>query len=295
MTLNPMLKPIAMTLLMTVFLLVPTLWLPPALAGNAWGEVDAALPGRPQVIGFYSAGCLSGATMLPLQGEGFQVMRPSRNRFYGHPSLIAFLQAFGRQAAVRGERLLIGDMSQPRGGPMAYGHGSHQSGLDADIWFAQVSRQRILSARETETMPMLPVIDAAAGRLDPARWSPRLRHSLKLAADNPMVERIFVNPIIKQALCRSEGTERTWLRKLRSWWGHDEHFHVRLRCPADSPLCETQKPLPPGDGCDEDLDRWAWEVQQIALGLRTRTTSTERREPVLPTTCAAVLNGYPVR
>jgi len=284
-----------MTTLTTALLLILTLWLPPALAGNnGWGEVDAALPGRPQVIGFYSAGCLSGATMLPLQGEGFQVMRPSRNRFYGHPSLIAFLQALGRQEAARGERILIGDMSQPRGGPMAFGHGSHQSGLDVDIWFAQVPRGQILSFRETETLPMLPVIDATAGRLNPARWSPHLRETLKLATDNPLVERIFVNPIIKQALCRSEGAERAWLRKLRPWWGHDEHFHVRLRCPADSPLCETQKPLPPGDGCDQDLDRWASEVQQIALGLRTKPTPTERREPVLPTTCAAVLNGYPV-
>jgi penicillin-insensitive murein endopeptidase len=284
-----------MTTMTTVLLWVLTLWLPPALAGNTWGQVDTTLPGRPQVIGFYSAGCLSGAAMLPLQGEGFQVMRPSRNRYYGHPSLVAFLQALGRQAAARGERLLIGDMSQPRGGPMAFGHGSHQSGLDVDIWFDQVPRGQILSFRETETLPMVPVIDAAEGRLNPARWSLRQRDALKLAADNPIVERIFVNPIIKQALCRNEGMERTWLRKLRPWWGHDEHFHVRLRCPADSPLCETQKPLPPGDGCDQDLDRWALEVQQIALGLRPRSAPTERREPILPTTCAAVLNGYSVQ
>ena len=31
--------------------------------------------------------------------------------------------------------LLIGDMSQPRGGPMLNGHSSHQIGLDVDIWF----------------------------------------------------------------------------------------------------------------------------------------------------------------
>lgn len=295
MTLNPALTPIVMKMLTTVLLAVLTLWLPPALAGNTWGQVDTTLPGRPQVIGFYSAGCLSGATMLPLQGEGFQVMRPSRNRYYGHPSLIAFLQALGRQAAARGERLLIGDLSQPRGGPMAFGHGSHQSGLDVDIWFDQVPRGQVLSFRETETLPMIPVIDAAEGRLNPARWSLRQRDTLKLAADNPMVERIFVNPIIKQALCYSESTERAWLRKLRPWWGHDEHFHVRLRCPADSPMCETQKPLPPGDGCDQDLDRWALEVQEIALGLRRKAAPTERREPVLPTTCAAVLNGYSVQ
>jgi penicillin-insensitive murein endopeptidase len=267
-------------------------WLPTAVADNGWGEVGTALPGRPQVIGFYSAGCLTGAATLPLQGEGFQVMRPSRNRYYGHPSLIAFVRRLGQQVAARGEKLLIGDLAQPRGGPMEYGHGSHQSGLDVDIWFAQVPRWRTLSFRETEALPMLSVILPEAGRLNPERWSPRFRDTLRLAADNPEVERIFVNPIIKQALCRSEGASRAWLYKLRPWWGHDEHFHVRLRCPPDSPQCKAQKPLPPGDGCDEDLDRWAWEVQQAALRPLMKKPPVEPREPVLPATCEAVLNGY---
>jgi hypothetical protein len=33
-----------------------------------------------------------------------------------------------------GKGLYIGDISQPRGGPMTSGHASHQIGLDADIW-----------------------------------------------------------------------------------------------------------------------------------------------------------------
>jgi penicillin-insensitive murein endopeptidase len=270
-------------------------WFTPAVAGNGWGEVEAAFPGRSEAIGFYSAGCLAGATMLPLQGEGFQVMRPSRNRYYGHPSLIAFIKRLGQQEAARGEKLLIGDLAQPRGGPMEYGHGSHQSGLDVDIWFAQVSPWRTLSFRETEELPMLSVIIPEEDRLNPERWSPHFRDTLKLVAETSEVERIFVNPVIKQSLCRREGADRAWLHKLRPWWGHDDHFHVRLRCPPDSPLCTAQKPLPPGNGCDEELDRWAWEVQQMALGLQVKKTPTEHREPVLPAVCQAVLNGYPTR
>ncbi len=279
----------------TVTFLILLAWVAPAAAGDPWGQVAAALPGPPQVIGFYSAGCLAGAARAPLQGEGFQVMRPSRNRIYGHPDLIAFIRRLGQQSATRGEKLLIGDLSQPRGGPMSYGHGSHQSGLDVDIWFTQVPRQRSLSWSETEQLPMLPVILAEQGRLDSTRWSPRLRDTLKLAAGMPEVERIFVNPIIKRALCRSQSGDRDWLRKLRPWWGHDEHFHVRLYCPAGSPACNSQKPLPSGDGCDEGLDRWAWEVQQIALGLMTRKPPGERREPELPALCRSVLNGYATR
>ncbi|MDX1607259.1 MAG: penicillin-insensitive murein endopeptidase, partial [Candidatus Competibacterales bacterium] len=92
-------------------------------------------PGPAQVHGFYSAGCVQGARPLALRGDHHQVMRPSRNRYYGHPALIDFIERLGRTAADHGVRLLVGDLAQPRGGPMDSGHRSHQSGLDADIWF----------------------------------------------------------------------------------------------------------------------------------------------------------------
>jgi penicillin-insensitive murein endopeptidase len=69
------------------------------------------------------------------------------------------------------------------------------------------------------------------------------------------VARIFVHPGIKQALCQA-GADRGWLRKVRPWWGHDSHFHVRLRCPPGEPLCRDQDPAPPGDGCGQELSWW---------------------------------------
>jgi penicillin-insensitive murein endopeptidase len=72
------------------------------------------------------------------------------------------------------------------------------------------------------------------------------------------VDRIFINPAIKKAMCESvpANGDRSWLRKLRPWWGHDEHFHVRLACPADSPDCFVQAPMPDGDGCGAELESW---------------------------------------
>src|SRR6516165_2279694 len=50
--------------------------------------------------------------------------------------LIYFLEGLGTKVANAGtwRGLLVGDISQPRGGPMITGHDSHQVGLDADIW-----------------------------------------------------------------------------------------------------------------------------------------------------------------
>ncbi|MDS4043039.1 MAG: penicillin-insensitive murein endopeptidase [Candidatus Competibacter sp.] len=262
----------------------------PARAGNGWSAIAYPLSGSPQVIGSHTAGCIAGAAALPLVGDGYQVMRASRNRYYGHPLLVAFVERLGRQAAARGGRLLIGDLGQPRGGPMPNGHRSHQSGLDVDVWFLQQPRERLLSRPETEEIDMPSMVRAAEGTLNPTRWSPRYRDMLKLAALSPEVDRVFVNAIIKQALCYSE-TDRSWLGKVRPWWGHDAHFHVRLACPPDSGQCKPQKPIPPGDGCDADLANWVRDIQQAALSPKPHRKPEPPSADALPVACNAVLNG----
>jgi penicillin-insensitive murein endopeptidase len=266
----------------------------PALAGNAWSAVAYPLSGSPQVIGSYAAGCVAGAGALPLVGDGYQAMRPSRNRYYGHPKLIAFVERMGRETAARGGRLLIGDLAQPRGGPMPSGHRSHQSGLDVDIWFLQKPRDQVLSRADTERIEMPSMVRATEGALNASRWSPRYRDALKQAAQSPEVDRIFVNAIIKQALCQSE-TDRSWLNKVRPWWGHDSHFHVRLVCPRDSALCQPQKPIPPGAGCDADLANWVRDIRQAALSPKPYRRPEPPSADRLPTACNAVLNGPTAR
>ena len=92
--------------------------------------------------------------------------------------------------------------------------------------------------------------------VDPNVWTPAHFAIIKAAAQDPEVERIFVNAAIKKALCREAGSDRDWLHKVRAYWGHDYHFHVRISCPADSPDCKPQQPPPSSDGCGKDLDWW---------------------------------------
>ena len=122
-------------------------------------------------------------------------------------------------------------------------------------------------------------------------WTPEHARVLKAAASDPGVARIFVNSAIKQALCWSEpqGAGRMWLRKIRPWYGHDAHFHVRLNCPEGAPGCVEQAPMPAGDGCDETL---AWWFTDEARNPKPSKTPKKRRALTLadlPEACRGVL------
>jgi penicillin-insensitive murein endopeptidase len=254
-----------------------------------WGAVRDPAPAPARAIGGYARGCLGGAVALPASGPGYQVMRLSRNRFYGHPRLIAFIQAFAKKARAEGwPGLLVGDMAQPRGGPIATGHASHQIGLDVDIWFTPAPRRR-LDANERETMNAVSMVEAGGEAVDPSAWSGRQLRLLRTAAGFPDVERIFVSPAIKRAACAGAGRDRAWLAKIRPWWGHTSHFHVRLRCPGDDPACVGQDPLPAGDGCDGALDWWfsaqaKAAADQPAGGLKRKIDLAD-----LPPACRGIL------
>jgi len=210
----------------------------------------------PRVIGFYAKGCLAGGVELPINGENWQVMRLSRHRNFGHPKLVSFLEDLAEKAHKVGwNGLLVGDMSQPRGGPMFTGHASHQVGLDADIWLTPMP-DRELTRAEREEMSATMVVAASRKDVDPKVWTPAYTALLKAAAKEPEVQRIFVNAAIKKALCREAGSDRGWLTKMRPMWGHDYHFHIRLTCPSDSPACKPQEPPTGGDGCGKDLAWW---------------------------------------
>lgn len=210
----------------------------------------------PQALGFYSRGCLAGGVALPVTGKTWQVMRLSRKRNWGHPDLVRYLEDLSVKVRAAGWRgLLVGDMAQARGGPMLTGHASHQVGLDADIWLTQMPA-RVLTAKERESMSAVNMVRRDRRDVDPNAWTRAHTEVMRIAASDPRIERIFVNPAIKKALCREAGEDRGWLRVVRPWYGHDYHFHVRMRCPSGSTACEPQDPTPPGDGCGADLDYW---------------------------------------
>ena len=77
-----------------------------------------------------------------------------------------------------------------------------------------------------------------------------------------------------------------WLRKVRPWFQHRAHMHVRLRCPADSLECEDQPLPPPGDGCGAELQSW-FEPPKPG------TTKPEKKTPPpLPPSCQALLDEH---
>jgi penicillin-insensitive murein endopeptidase len=264
---------------------------PSVSAKELFGRATGPAPLAARTIGFYSRGCLAGGRPIAVNGPSWQVMRVSRNRFWGHPALIAFLERFARRVPTVSHwpGVLVGDLAQPRGGPMLTGHASHQIGLDADLWLTPMPA-RELSPREREEMTAVNVVRADRRDVDPARWTPDHMAVIKAAAQDRAVQRIFVNAAIKKAICREATGDRSWLAKVRPYYGHDFHFHVRLACPAGEDVCRDQAPVASGEGCDASLEHWFTEAV-----LHPKPGPVKRRPPVtmagLPAECRAVLSA----
>ena len=216
---------------------------------------------KPKAYGFYTKGCLAGAVQMPADGSAWQVMRPKRNRAWGHPQLIELLKRLAIEAkAYDGwNGLLVGDLSQPRGGPMLSGHASHQIGLDADVWLTPMPDRRLTAHERNTISAKLVVLDRK--RINPKRWTAAHARLLRRAASYPQVQRIFVHPPIKKALCnwsRGQSNRGRWLRKIRPYYGHNYHFHIRIRCPKGYSGCKPQiEPRPAdGTGCGAELAYW---------------------------------------
>ena len=222
-----------------------------------FGAVSAPAPLAARAIGSYAKGCLAGGISLPINGPDWQVMRLSRNRNWGTPQLLDYLERLASDAKARDgwPGLLVGDMAQPRGGPMITGHSSHQIGLDADIWLTPMP-DRILTPQEREDITATSMLKDPFN-VDPAVFTPLQVKLIKRAASYPQVARIFVHPAIKKALCQQAGKDRAWLGKVRPWWGHFYHFHIRLKCPPEIAYPqEDQKPPNGDDGCGTELANW---------------------------------------
>jgi penicillin-insensitive murein endopeptidase len=229
---------------------------PAVPAKQLFGRRREPAPMEARSIGKYSRGCLAGGMMLPVNGPTWQVMRLSRNRNWAHPNMIKILERFAAKVPKIGwPGLLVGDLTQPRGGPMLSGHVSHQIGLDADVWFTPMP-DRELSRQEREEMMATNIVNDEWNDVRPENWSPVYIALLKTIADDPDVERVLVNYAIKKALCRDVTKDRLWLTKTRIVFGHNYHFHIRIKCPADSPDCSPDPPTPSHDTCAEELAFW---------------------------------------
>ena len=259
-----------------------------AASAQEWGQAAAPTPGPPQSIGFYSAGCLQGAQALPLDGPGYEAIRISRNRYWGQPVTLDFIKTLAEKVRAAGQApLYIGDIGQPRGGPAPSGHASHQTGLDADIWFERQPGPRLAPAqRENPRLRSLVLADDSG--IDDSVFTQQHVTLLRLAAEMPHLDRLFVNKWIKQRLCQTVTGNRAWLNKLVVWVGHDEHFHLRLHCPAGNPQCQPQAGYYADDGCGEPLDLW---FTRPPVKLPPPDAPQVPYRPKLPAACAAVLKA----
>lgn len=267
------------------FLLLILLLVAPAAAQTPreWAAATSAAEGPARSIGGATLGCVQGAAMLPPEGPGWRAVRLSRNRNWGHPETVRFLVALAARSQAAGlPDLLVGDLGQPRGGPLPFGHASHQTGLDVDIWLDVAPRPNLSRAeRENWDVPSVVLPDETG--VDPRRFTAAHLRLIRLAAESPGVERILVNHGIKRSLCAAHAGA-PWLHVLRPWRGHDSHMHIRLRCPADSPDCRPGPPIPPGDGCDGSLDWWLSDEAR-----RPPPRGPAGPPPRLPAACTALL------
>jgi penicillin-insensitive murein endopeptidase len=298
------------------FSIAATLVAPGALAEPAaktlFGSRQLPAVMKPAAHGFYSKGCLAGGIAVPTDGPTWQAMRLSRNRRWGHPDTVKTVVQLSQDAQKVGwNGLLVGDISQPRGGPMLSGHASHQLGLDADIWLTEMP-ERTLSYKEREELGATTMLATKNGKLDQSRIGSAFTQEtfglIKTAAAYKQVERVLVHPVIKAELCKrekGEGAERRWLHKVRPYWGHHYHMHVRLSCPAGSPQCRAQAKPRADDGCGKEVKDWLalLNPKKPKVKVKPKPKASAKKKPVrrkpkpqitmaqLPAVCRAVLNG----
>ena len=271
-------------------------------AKQLFGAVKEPAPLPARAIGSYTRGCLSGAVALPIDGPAWQVMRLSRNRNWGHPKLIALIEQFAKDAQKLDgwPGLLVGDIAQPRGGPMITGHASHQVGLDADFWLTPMPDRR-LTAKEREDIQATTMLDGTGLAVDPKVFTDKQVALIKRAASYPKVERMFVHPAIKKALCQAAGTDRKWLGKVRPLYGHYYHFHMRIKCPPGFAGCKPQTPPTGADGCGKEVNQWLARVVPAKTPAPppppVSTSSKPPKPPImlseLPKECQALLGAKP--
>ncbi len=233
-------------------------------------------------------GCIAGAVQMPAEGEGFVAIRARVSDVWGAPVTMERIALLGRQVRAAGlPELLIGDISHPRGGPMAGGHVSHQRGLEVDIGLDMRPRAP-LSAAERDRYELITLVRPDQRGVEPSRWNQGVVTLLRLAANLPDVDRVLVNPAIKKQLCDEVTGDRSWLRRIRPFYAHAAHMHITFRCPLGQAECRDLAPPPPGDSCDATLQWWFDRLDAPPAPARP---GPPPKPPAMPEACAAVFSA----
>lgn len=289
------------------------------LGRSPWERIKKPIPGSPTVFGSYANGCIVGAEQLIPSSAIWEFVNTSRNRHYGHTQLRSFLEKLGTfTVGKKFGKLIIGDTSLPAGGKTDYGHASHQLGIEADIRFEFFNGTRMDEAQRNSWAfhDIAEFVKAkrkvkgrtktvTVSRLIPNTWNEGIYQALKFSASDALVDRMFVAPAIKHKMCQEaklkEGSYPEWLKKIRPWTGHTAHFHVRMKCPATSPDCEPQSPIPQDStdstkvGCaGEHLMSWleAEPVKKSSLeSIEESEQKSEQPQILLRSQCREILRN----
>ena len=241
-----------------------------------------------RIVSNAAGGCIQGAVELPPEGLGYETIRASRSHYWGAPSTIAALQLLARQAQQAGlPTLYMNDISKRYGGPFPGIHASHMTGLDADVWLDTQPKPR-LSSTQRDAVEVVSLVAPGGRSIDPNRWSPQHATLIRLASQLPGVDRILVNAAIKKQLCATTTGDRSWLARIRPWYGHAAHMHIHFRCPPGQSECLDQAPPPPGESCDASLQWW---FDQLDAPDRPAAPTAPRVPRPLPAACETILRG----
>jgi hypothetical protein len=185
----------------------------------------------------------SGPNFLDEAEKGeFEVIDLKREQHYGSGLLVAtvkkaslrFQEMYGNKDLIR-----VNALSKKGGGALG-GHSSHQNGLDADIVYMGESKWGTVLDKRGEVKKDFDI--------------EKNYQFFKMLVATGYVNRIFVDQKIKKSMCgwvKSQGLmdeAKDVLTALRAYSGHDDHFHLRLKCSPYYPLCRDQT-LPNGTEC----------------------------------------------
>lgn len=209
---------------------------------------------------------LQNATPLTLEGDGYRVLGPGMERYYGTYELVELIQQTGARFAERhGSNpqayFLVGDLSKRRGGTIRDRsgrrvHSSHRNGLDVDINYVR----KQCGTGSSDQDPKGPY-----GPLNNPNCRLHLRENMELLRDfvrggpggSSLVSRIFVSDGFVHKACRAARERPRFRRRYRrvmshmkAMPGHQAHFHLRLKCPDNSLRCydANVKPRSPCGG-----------------------------------------------
>lgn len=164
-----------------------------------------------------------------------------RGNNWGHPALVKMLKRNARDMAraVPGSKMLVGDLSSKKGGPLS-GHHSHQSGRDADIGFYARNAKG-----KPVTLKRFVAFDGEGKAKDGSGFEFDDRRNWLLVQawlkdHRAGLSHIFVSrPLRKRLLAYAQKhaskdhvrQATILLKQPKRAEDHDDHFHVRISCP----------------------------------------------------------------